>query len=69
MYLLINPVANPGRAAEGAMATSGPVKIVIKKMAAKDGHIDFMFLGPPPPYWLLDPQVRIQDLVKGGPSF
>ena len=27
----------------------GPIKLVIKKMAAKGGRIDFMFLGPPYP--------------------
>ena len=30
------------------MTPPGPVKKVIKKMAAKVGHIDFMFLTPPP---------------------
>ena len=31
----------------------GPVKISHKKMAAKSGHIDFMFLGPPlPGHWI-----------------
>ena len=34
------------REAKGAMAP-GPIKISHKKMAAKGGHIDFMFLGPP----------------------
>ena len=32
------------------MAPPGPVKISHKKNAAKGGRIDFMFLGPPPPY-------------------
>ena len=43
-----NAVVDPG-GAEGAMAPS-PVQISHKKMAAKGGHIDFMFLAPPPPY-------------------
>ena len=35
--------------AEGAMAPPQALyKQVIKKMAAKGGHIDFMFLAPPP---------------------
>ena len=45
----IGPVADPG-GAEGAMAPPGPVKIGHKKMATEGGRIDFMFLGPPPPY-------------------
>ena len=44
--MLHNAVADPG-GAEGAMAPPGPVKIGHKKMAAKGGCIDFMFLGPP----------------------
>ena len=28
-------------------------------MAAKGGHIDFMFLGPPPPTRLLDPMLPV----------
>ena len=42
-----NAVVDPG-GAEGAMAPS-PVQISHKKMAAKGGHIDFMFLAPLPP--------------------
>ena len=41
--------------AEGAMAPPDPVKIGHKKMAAKGGHIDFMFLGPLPLTRPLDP--------------
>ena len=41
------PEADPG--GEGAMVPPGPVKISHKKMAAKGGCIDFMFLGPPYP--------------------
>ena len=36
------------------MNPTGPVKISHKKMAAKGGHIDFMFLARPDrwiPYW------------------
>ena len=51
MYLLFG-VADPeyssgfrGRG-NGAMNPTGPVKISHKKMAAKGGHIDFMFLAP-----------------------
>ena len=42
---VVASVADPGGGAEGAMAPPGPVKIGHKK----DGHIDFMFLGPPLP--------------------
>ena len=50
-------VADPG-GAEGGMAPPAPVKISHKKMAAKFGRIDFMFLGPHLPglwirYWNL----------------
>ena len=35
---------------------AGSVKIGHKKMAAKGGRIDFIFLDPPPPpTWPLDP--------------
>ena len=34
----------------GPCPPPGPVKISHKKMAAEGGRIDFMFLGPPPPY-------------------
>ena len=47
-------VADPG-GAEGAMAPPCPVKIGHKKMAAKGGRIDFMFLGPPSLTRPLDP--------------
>ena len=45
------PVVDPGDA-EGGIVSPGPIKKVIKKMAIKGSHIDFMFLGPPYP---LDP--------------
>ena len=45
-FFKLTVVADPG--GEGAMAPPGPVKKVIKKMAAEGGHIDFMFLGPHP---------------------
>ena len=41
-------VADPG-GAEGAMAPPQPCTNNIKKMAAKCGHIDFMFFDPSPP--------------------
>ena len=43
---MLESVADPG-GAEGAMAPHSSVQISHKKMAAKGGHIDFMFLGPP----------------------
>ena len=47
LFLCVNsdPVADPGEGVRGQW-TPGPVKLVIKKMAAKGGHIDFMFLPP-----------------------
>ena len=42
-----DPVVDPG-GPRGSWPP-GPVKIGHKKMAAKDGHIDFMFLSPPYP--------------------
>ena len=46
MYEVIS-VADPG--GQGGHGPPGPVKKVIKKMAAKSGRIDFMFLGSPYP--------------------
>ena len=59
--------------AEGAMAPRyGPVKTSHKKMAAKGGRIDFMFLGPPYPAagsdagWAsVQPRATAQNLVLG----
>ena len=43
-------VVDPGGGARWP-CPPGPVKISHKNMDAKDGHIDFVFLGaPPPPY-------------------
>ena len=44
----VSAVADPRGGAEEAMPPPSPVQISHKKMAAKGGHIDFMFLGPPP---------------------
>ena len=42
-------VADPGEGGpRGACPPLGPVKIVINKMVAKGGRIDFLFLAPPP---------------------
>ena len=47
-------VADPGGGGKGAIAHPGPVKISHKKMAAKGGCMDFMFLGPylRPGHWI-----------------
>ena len=45
--ILQHTVADPG-GGRGGHAPPGPIKLVIKKMAAEGGRIDFMFLDPPP---------------------
>ena len=45
----IGTVADPGGVPRGPWPPRSPVEISHKKMAAKGGHIDFMFLGPSPP--------------------
>ena len=42
-------VADPGGVPRGPWPPPSPVEISHKKMAAKGGPIDFMFLGPPYP--------------------
>ena len=49
---MFKPVADPG--GQGGHGPPGPVKISHKKMAAKSGRIDFMFLAPLFT-WPLDP--------------
>ena len=48
ILLKFGHVISSGSRGRGGHAPPGPVKIIIKKMAAKGGHIDFMFLDPSP---------------------